>query len=157
MGSVRPKPLRIGDILEISTYRGLAYAQYTYKHPRFGYLVRVLPGFYNSRPANLTEIISGPERYFTFVFLRQALRRDIVRVIGRHEVPERARKFPLFRDGVVDPKTGRVAHWWLWDGEREWRVGKLTKREKNLPIRSVWNDILLAERIASEWSPADVV
>jgi hypothetical protein len=45
--AVRKRP-RIGDVVEISTPRGLAYAQFTHKHvtpPKFGALIRVAPGF----------------------------------------------------------------------------------------------------------------
>ena len=50
MGSAIRKRPRIGDVVEISTPRGLAYAQFTHKHdapPKFGALIRVAPGYYD--------------------------------------------------------------------------------------------------------------
>jgi hypothetical protein len=106
---IRRKRAKIGDILEISTYKGLAYAQYVYKHQDFGYLVRVLPGLHAERLDDLAKVVEQHERFFTFVFLNQALRGEIVRIIGNYNVPEWAKTFPLFRDGVKDPATGQVA------------------------------------------------
>ena len=53
---------------------------------------------------------------------------------------------------MVDPQTGKVAIWWLWDGEKEWRVGSLDAKQRKLPIRSVWNDTMLIERIDAGWT-----
>jgi hypothetical protein len=54
---------------------------------------------------------------------------------------------------VIDPSTGKVKVWWLWDGEREWQVGELTEEQRGLSFREVWNDTLLIERIESGWTP----
>jgi hypothetical protein len=54
---------------------------------------------------------------------------------------------------MVDPTTGQVTVWWLWDGSREWRVGSLAADQKKLPVRGIWNDTLLVERIESGWLP----
>ena len=59
----------------------------------------------------------------------------------------------LVRGGVIDPSTRKVKVWWLWDGEKEWRVGEITAEQRGLPIRGVWNDTLLIERIESGWTP----
>lgn len=157
MGQIKRKRPRIGDVIEIPTPKGLAYAQYTHKHPRYGALIRVLPGLYKSRPAEYSALVQQVERFFVFFPVGAAVARGIVSLIAHGIVPERCQPFPLFRDGVKDPATGRVETWWLWDGEREWRVGELTPEQRNLPIRSIWNDTLLIERIMEGWSPADEV
>jgi hypothetical protein len=63
--------------------------------------------------------------------------------------PAKLESFPIFRDGVADPRTGKIVNWWLWDGEREWLVGGLTDEQKKYPIREIVNDTLLMERIES--------
>lgn len=55
--------------------------------------------------------------------LRAAVRKGIFELIGHHEVARPNKPFPTFRDGFADPKTKKVAVWWLWDGESEWKVG----------------------------------
>ncbi len=54
-----------------------------------------------------------------------------------------------WRDG-----SGRVLNWWLWDGEREWQVEKLTPELESLSLAQIWNDTLLVERIIEGWSPS---
>jgi hypothetical protein len=59
----------------------------------------------------------------------------------------------VFRAGVVDPAVGKVVDWWLWDGEKEWRVGSISDEQRKLPIRGCWNDTMLIKRIEEGWLP----
>jgi hypothetical protein len=148
--------LKIGDIVEIKTGKGLAYAQYTHKHdkpPRYGALLRVFGKFYDVRPSDLTELVRNRPAFMCFFPLGAAVNRSIVSIVGNVAVPLEAQAFPIFRAGVIDPSTRKVNVWWLWDGEREWRVGEITAEQRRLSIRGVWNDTLLVERIESGWTP----
>ena len=60
-----------------------------------------------------------------FFPLLPAIKAGIVHVVGNEQVSEAFKTFPVFRAGVADPKTGKVATWWLWDGDKEWKVGAL--------------------------------
>ncbi len=146
-------PVRTGDVFEVSTNRGLAYAQCTHRHPTYGHLIRVLPGLFDARPDDLAVLARGPARFCTFFPLQAAVNQKIVTVVSYEPVPVEAQEFPLFRSGVVNPATRRVDVWWLWDGEHEWRVGRLSAAQRRLPIRGVWNDTLLVERILADWTP----
>jgi ribosomal protein L34E len=69
MGLVTRRRPRIGDVIEIETPKGLAYAQYTYKHdtpPRYGALLRVLPGLYEARPSDFSDLVQQDERFYVF-------------------------------------------------------------------------------------------
>jgi hypothetical protein len=144
----------IGDVIEIPTSQGLAYAQYTHEKDEWGALIRVLPGLFGSRPVNLDDVVRQRERFVTFFPLKAAVRKKIVRIVGRGEIPPEARAFPLFRAAGAIDREGRVLDWWLWDGEKEWRVPELTAQQRVLPIRAVWNDTLLIQRIQEGWSPS---
>ena len=148
----------IGDVIEIAVAGGLAYAQYTHKHPRYGALIRVLPGVFRGRPERLSDIVEGQTQFLTFFPLGAASARHLVTIVGSFPSPEECRSFPLFRTGVENPSTRKVGdNGWLWDGEREWRVGSLTAEQRRLPIRGIINDTLLTERILSGWrSEADL-
>jgi len=146
---VRPQ---IGDVIEIRTPRGLAYAQYTHEHrdpPRLGSLLRLLPGLYEARPAEFATLVEREEVFSVFLPLGAATRRGLVWIVANEAVPEAKRPFPVFRarNAVGGP-------WWMWDGKREWRArpgDTWTPRA----LQSVWNDTLLIERIAAGWVPAD--
>lgn len=158
MAQVKRKRPKIGDVIEIETPKGLAYAQYIHKHdkpPKYGALMRVLPGLYKSRPSEFAKLVHQPERFFVFFPLGAAVSRGIVQIVASEDVPVWAHRFPLMRMAGGRDRSGRVLNWWLWDGEREWKVEKLTEEQRNLSIAQVWNDTMLIERIAEGWSPAD--
>lgn len=147
------KKCKIGDIIEIPTPSGLAYAQFTHLHPRYNALLRVLPGKYESRPVDLSRLAQSEEKFATFFPLQAALNQGIFCVVANHSVPATASTFPLFRTGIEDPQTRKVKVWWLWDGEKEWKVGDITPEQRRLPLRGIWNDTLLIERIDANWTP----
>ena len=63
---MRPK---FGDIIEIETSKGLAYAIYTHRHvkpPKYGAVIQVFDHLYDSRPTEIAEIAGNPVRFATF-------------------------------------------------------------------------------------------
>ena len=160
MPLVNRKRPRTGDIVEIETPEGLAYAQYTYNYkepPVWGALIRVLPGLFESRPAQFSELVREKERFFVFFPLGAACHRGIVTIVAHEEIPEWARGVPLMRAAGGRDESGKVLDWWLWDGKEDRHVDKLPKKYRGLSLRQLWNDTLLIERIASGWRPADEV
>lgn len=145
--------VKIGDVVEIRTSKGLAYALYTHKHKMYGALLRVFGRIYEVAPNDVTATIEGAPSFSTFFPLGAAVNRNIVSISGNVAVPSKLQPFPLFRNGVVDPITGKVGTWWLWDGEKEWRVGTLASEQRKLPILGVWNDTMLVKRIETGWTP----
>ena len=161
MGLVQRRRPKVGDVIEIETPKGLAYAQYTYKHdrpPRYGALLRVLPGLFQRRPTDFSELVNQPEQFVVFFPLGAAVWRGIVTIVANEEIPGWARRLPFFRvRGGID-QSGRVLNWGLWDGERDYRIeGELTPEQRNLPILEVITDVILINRIVEGWSPADDV
>ena len=147
---------RIGDLLEIKTPIGFAYALYTHKHtepPKFGALIRVFDRIYSERPRDLSPIANESVRFSTFFPVGAAVKRGIVEIVARLPVPPDLAVFPILRNGTIDPKTRKVEVWWLWDGSKETRVGKLSAEQRKLSFRAVWNDTFLVERIAEGWRP----
>ena len=155
--SPRKRP-RIGDVIEIATPRGFAYAHYTHRHdvpPKFGALLRVFSGLHAARPDTFGSIVNGPVQFVTFFPLGPACSRGIVEVVGNETIPASARAFPIFRSGTRGA-DGKVAKWRRWDGTKSWPIDTLGREERALPIRSVWNDTLLVERIVTGWSSEHV-
>jgi hypothetical protein len=81
------------------------------------------------------------------------VQRKVVSVVGNVDVPNDASKFPLFRAGTPLP-DGVVYTWWLWDGTKSWRIGKLPPEQIELPIEEVVNYAALVHMIESGWTPA---
>lgn len=148
------KRVKVGDLIEIKTALGYAYAQYTHKHSVYGALLRVFNTIYSRRPDSLKDVVEDRVRFSNFFPLMAAVKQGVFPVVGNYAVRQELKQFPQFRAGVFNPETRKVAVWWLWDGEKEERLGGLTEEQKQLPIRGVWNDTLLIERIESGWTPA---
>ncbi|MBI5200447.1 MAG: hypothetical protein HY925_02575 [Elusimicrobia bacterium] len=146
---------KLGDILEIKTRRGLAYAQYTHQHPTMGGLLRVFEMLVERRPQSFSKVAAGPVRFSTFFPVRAAVGRGILTVVSNEQIAEHNSEYPIFRNGLPDPSTKKVSTWWFWDGKKEWKVGEITQEQRKLPILSVWNDTLLIERIEAGWTPSD--
>src|SRR5205085_10467885 len=98
--SERVRP-RLGDVIEIETPKGLAYAQYTHEHrdpPRYGSLLRILPGIYSQRPSDFAALVAEEERFSVFFPLGAALRRRIVfRIVADEAIPAGKSGFSTFR------------------------------------------------------------
>ena len=147
------KRIKIGDIIEVSTAKGFAYAQFTHKDTQWGSLLRVLPGFFADRPTAFQDLARQDAVFVSFFPLQAAIKRKIVQVVANCPVPSDVAQFPLFRAPGWTDKSGKVLDWWLWDGEKSWQIGQLTENQKRLPIKEVINDTLLIERIENGWSP----
>lgn len=145
--------LKAGSVFGISTSRGEAYFQFVKKVAPMGTLIRVLPGTYPDGLPNLELLVERETNFWVFFPITAALRQGVIRLVAHCKIPGHAQKTPLFRAGVVDPAIGRVKTWWLWDGEKEWKVGSISEEQRKLPIRGAWNDTLLVERIESGWLP----
>jgi len=149
--------VKIGDIVEVQTSAGLAYALYAHRHskpPKYGAMIRVFQQIYASRPTDVAEVTTDRVRFTTFFPLQAAVDKHLVEIVGNVPVPEHLQTFPLFRvAGLANPQTKRVDNWWLWDGETEWRIGTLSQEQRKLQIRGVWNYTLLVEQIVHGWCP----
>jgi hypothetical protein len=152
------KRIRIGDVVEVMTSKGMAYAQVAHlhreEHSAYGPFLRIAPGFFTKRPERFEELLRKEPIATMFCALRAAVKGGICEIVGNVPVPEAARSFPLFRGsnnlpGGTTPKT-----WWFWDGERTWFVGKITPKQRTMPLREIVDGVVLRERIESGWSPA---
>jgi hypothetical protein len=146
----------MGDLLEIETPRGYAYAQCTVRDKVYGQLIRVLPGLFSERPTDLEAVVESQERYVAFFPVGAALSQGLVSFVGTYGVPSHAQTMPLMRARGAPTRDGGW-DWWLTDGEKEWRVGQLLPKQKELSISEIWMHGLLVERILSDWKPSDDV
>jgi hypothetical protein len=147
------KRCRIGDIIEIPTKAGLAYAQYSHHHAEMSALLRILPGDFPSRPEELASVISAKERFFVFFPLQAAVNQGVFEVVANLPVPTAAQAFPVFRTAWPDLRTGKALQWFLWYGEKSWKVESLTAETRKLSPKEIYNDTMLIRRIETGWTP----
>jgi hypothetical protein len=149
--------IKSGDVFEIHTQKGLAYAQFLFKDKMYGNLIKVFKGFFAKRPEYVQDLMELPVQLKTFIPLQAAINQGIFEVIGRQPVSDEDAQLPLFKMGIRDPHSGKVAVWFLWDGKREWRIDELTSEQRSYPWRGTLNDTLLIERIEEGWTQEDGV
>jgi len=151
---------KTGDVIEISTSKGLAYVQYTHEYkepPIYGRLIRVLQGFYRKRPflEEINRIIEKPHRFQTFCPVHRMVNMGEWERVGNYLVPESAQDFPIFKKPANRgqkflfkfPEPEEVV-WSLWDGEKSWYVGKLSLKEQmKYPLSGSYPGISLVEAI----------
>jgi hypothetical protein len=150
MATVRSK---IGDVIEIKTRRGLAYAQYTNEAELHGSVIRVFDRLYEKRPDNLKSLPNQAVRFATFFPIAAAVKNEMVKKVGNFEVAPENKKFPLFRYGVPNPCSGKVEEWSIWDGKQYRKIENITEVERKLPILWVLDVTSLTELIEENWRP----
>lgn len=149
------KRVKFGDVIEIVTSKGYAYAQYTHKDSMMGALLRIFKGIYEKKPSNIEQVLNNEIQFSTFFPLQAAVNRKIVEIIANCEIRDDLIAFPIMRVmGLTDPSTKKAISWGLRDGDSTFkRVRTLTEEEKKLPIEETCNDTMLISRIESEWTP----
>lgn len=152
----------VGDIFEIDTPAGLAYAQYTHDAGDMGQLVRVLPGTYARRP-DLASLAKQRELYFVFYTLKYVLRAKQVEVISNHAIPDWAKEPPVMRKaGGLRDAEGRTLNWTIGpalglstvaDLQQALKVRELSAEHAKLSIAEIWPHPVMVEMITKGWTP----
>ena len=147
------RKVSIGDIFELQTRKGLAYFQCMRKVPQWGTMIRVLSGFFMSRPSDMKSITARTEQFITFFPVDYAARKGIIHHVGTAPLPAHAQEFPVFRVPGLHGRDGKVMGWSTWDGKLTHDIKDLSTELQKLPILEVLNDTALIELIEAEWTP----
>ena len=104
----RHAPPRLGEVFELDAPQGMIYLQVVRSHDMWGWLVRVIPGYFESRPADLASIIEQPAPRKVFCMVELVLHDPPSgRRLGEFPIPPGEDVYPLFSKGALDPVTGR--------------------------------------------------
>src|SRR5262249_52950294 len=154
--------LNLGDIIEIKTARGFAYAQYVNHKPKYGPLMRILPGTFPQRLKHFEQIVRERGSYCCFWNPKSALAKRTVKLVGNLAIPSEYLKMPTFKWGLASITTGRVAEWSIWNGSDQRRgflgsrpVRRLTRAQKRYPIDELVPLEYVVARIERGWRPED--
>lgn len=138
------KRVKLGDVLQVLTREGVAYAQVTHKHREFGFLIRVFPGFHAQVPRDFAEVVAVEPQFSTFFPVQTAVNQGLIAVVGNVPIAPALEAFPMFRMCAGGP-GGSL---WLWDGETEVQLRRaFTAEELHYPDRCIISAPMLVERI----------
>lgn len=151
----RRKRARLGDVLEVGTPRGLAYIHYTFlkEDPWYLETIRVLPGFFTTRPTDFTELVNDPKAFFAFYPARAAASQGLVEIVAHHPMPPE-QSFPaVYRRAGASNRDGRVLAWFICEGTKETMVRELTQEQLYLPVTDIFLHDSLVSALTEEWRP----
>lgn len=153
------KSVKIGDVFEIVTKRGMAYFQCVKEAKSTECeVIRILPGVFSTdQTKNLDKLVKQRELFFIQFPLKYAVKKNCVKLIGNYPVPDEVTLPKCYRDKHI--VRGEFINWHIVDAEtlNIRAVKELSEEEKRLSPAGIWNDTLLAERIAEGWKPEDWV
>lgn len=142
------KRVRPGDVLELQAADRFAYLHYIGKHPEYGDAVLVSPRLHDRKTPVKGDVFSSA--YVTFYPVTAAVAQELVEVVGHLQPPNLPGRFR--RPGAI---SGRRIKTWIIEGETGEQVkSKLSEKELQLPIASIWNHEYLVQRILEGWNPA---
>ena len=99
----------VGAIIEIPLDSGLAYAQVTHFHKKWGYLLRVFARHFIARPEDFEALVRSEVQFSTFYAAPAAVRLGLVSIAGRANVATQNADLPVFKatfPGVGLRRTG---------------------------------------------------
>jgi hypothetical protein len=150
----RKRP-RIGDVIEIRTEKGFGYFQYTAADPEQGALIRVLPGVFSERVADIPKLGAAKELYFVFFPLGAAVARGLVEIVANAPIPNGSERPRRMKRPIAIAPDGSIRSWAITEDGRDRFTPRLADDERALSPCVIWNDTLLADRIARGWLPQD--
>ena len=137
---------QIGDIFSIPLSNGgKAYAQYLH-YSKMGPIIQVFDLISASDVATDKLLLSKFMFPPVITGLFAAIAGRSWKVIGNHPIKNFVH--PKFISTLYNQKTGKAGIWFLWDGEREIKIGSVLPEEyKNLEFLIVWNPMNVVHRI----------
>ena len=156
------KTIRIGDVAEVKTPRGLAFIQYTHDAKDEGSLVRVLPGLHSSRPPDFKALVRERELYFIFYPLQYAVRTKQAEIVSNQPVPDWATIAPAMRHRAGTAPDGRTLTWRIVPAlqpltieflQQTPVIRELTPEQRKLSVRELWGHNSMVEELTRGWTP----
>lgn len=105
------KRLKLGDILAFQTDRGYRIFHWAYNVPKKGKYIRVMPGFYQTIPNNLNDIVSGECAFIIWADINWYYKNGLFILVGHEEVSNETYPFPEYQILLkyVDPDDDHYA------------------------------------------------
>ena len=150
-----------GDVFALPTQKGFALLQYVNRVPRFAELIRVLPGIYQTIPAEIGSVVATKELYFVEFSISASAKDGDVEYLGNFPIPAWAADWPIMRAPQIR-LDGKKPEWWAIlrageliasDAPENRRIKQLTREQRKLSIARWWSIPKLVERVGKGWLP----
>ena len=148
------KRVKIGDVIQLTSSKGLSYAQLTHINPEYKYLIRVFSEIYTKPPKDFNEVVDHSPQFSAFFPVQYAVNKGVFPIVANVRVSPKNQPFPIFRSATVGRDGISRGAWWLWDGEKEIILRRpLSEEEKKYSFLGIINLALLIKRIETGYRP----
>lgn len=141
------------------TIKGFAYALYTHDDLRkyYGEMIRILPGFFSTRPECFDSLVQEGEQFTAFTSISKGCRAKWAEIVGNVAIPEWAKARPRFRGGWFPNRDGSMDQWFILDehGLESTPVKKLTPELQKLPLNGNHDILCVIQKKVLGWTNGD--
>ena len=129
---LKRKTVKVGDIFQILTAKGVCYGQVTHTHPKWKFVVAIFRDFFTKEPVDFNEVVIQQPQLITTFLIQDGVKRGFFPLVANVPVPKHLSKFPTFRG--TNYLNGEETMWFFWSGDKQWKVHRpLTEEEKKYP------------------------
>ena len=149
--------MQVGDVMEVTTSKGLAYLQFTHEgmnHYKGFQTMRQIDGFFKERPTDLVALADLPTIYHFRCLLKLFIKDKVFTKIGNAPVPRKDREPPSFRSGWHDPANdGKIVGGWISKGSDDYRVVQFTPEQQKFSLDGMWTNPTIIDNLEIGWRP----
>ena len=148
------KNIKIGDVFEIHTDLGLCYGQLTHRHPTHTDVLRIFKPKLEKRPSDFSYILNQEVEHTVLCNVAAGFKSGILERVASKCVRIDLQPFPNFRNSNRSPQEPENDDWWIWNGETETRVGKLSTEQMKYPRMAIRNFASIKSLIEGKIHPS---
>lgn len=111
----------LGDVFEVETPKGLGYVQVTHVYEDMGHIVRIIPGLFAERPADLVPVVERLAIGKGIADVADFIRRGTFTPVGGFPVPPGDQTW-VFLSPVRTPDQREFVAFVASDEHRSWRI-----------------------------------
>jgi len=146
---------KIGDVFEIPLSDGRkAYGQLVFRDKKNGPLIIIFNKITKESILDVKELINIKPLFPPVITgLNAAIRTGMWRIIGKFPINDFV--YPKFVNSDWNQKSGKAIMWYVWDGEKDTKIGPFLPDElKNLEFLVVWSPYDVVYRIETGEYPS---
>lgn len=111
----------LGDVFEVATAKGLGYVQVTHAYEDMGHVVRIVPGLFAERPADLAPVVACLAIGKGTTDVAHFVRSGTFTAVGNFPIPPGDQAW-VFLHAWLSPGQHEIECFVAQDAHRRWRI-----------------------------------
>lgn len=143
--------MKIGDIFEISTKNGLAYAQYVFEHKTLGEFIKVYYKLHGSRPIGF-NFLDEDNYYYINHAVKEEIKDGVFKYVTNNKIPSDFKLPKYFRTENLFGEGWHIVNSETWFRES---VLELNEEQTKLSPWGLFSKGELVKKLEEEWRLED--